>query len=47
MHRPKNTERQEEKEDGSVEVKLERHLLIEFSPIKGIGDNFGAIAIVV
>ena len=39
-------ERQEEKASGSVQIKLRRHLLVEFRLIKGIGDNFGAIAIV-
>ena len=30
MHRPENIERQEEKENGNVEIKLKRHLVIEF-----------------
>ena len=47
MRRPENIERQEEKESGSVEIKLKRHLVIEFRLIKGIEDSFGAIAIAV
>ena len=47
MHRPENIERQEEKESGSVEIKLNRHLVIESRLIKGVGGNFGVIAIVV
>ena len=47
MHRPENIERQEEKERDSVEIKLKRHSVIEFRPIKGIGDNFGVSMIVV
>ena len=32
---------------GGVEIKLRGNLVTEFSPMKGIGDNFGVIAIVV
>ena len=45
MHQPENIEGQVEKESGSVEIKLKRHLLVEFRLIKGV--DFGAIAIVV
>ena len=47
MHRPENIERQEEKESGSVEIKLKRYLVIEFQLMKDIGEYFGVIAIVV
>ena len=47
MHRLENIERQEEEESGSVEKKLEHHLVIEFGLKKSIGENFRAIAIVV
>ena len=47
MPRPEHIERQEEKESGSVEIKLKRHLVIEIRPIKGIRDKFGVIVIVV
>ena len=47
MHRAENIERQEEKESGSVEIRLKRHLVIEFLLIKGIGDTLGVITIVV
>ena len=47
MHRLENIERQEEKESGSVGIKLYRHLVMEFGLKKGIGDSFMAIAIVV
>ena len=40
-------ERQEEKDGDSVYIKLKRHLVIGFRLIKGIGDNFRAIAVVV
>ena len=46
-HRPKNVEKQEERESDSVKIKLKCHLVIEFSLIKSIGDNFRVIAIVV
>ena len=45
MLRPENIERQEEKERGSVEIKLKRHLAIEIRLIKGIEDKFRAIVI--
>ena len=35
MHRHENIERQEEKKCGSVDMKLKRHLVIEFSLIQG------------
>ena len=44
-HCLENTERQEEKENGSVKIKLERHLVVEFGLKKSIGGNFTAIAI--
>ena len=46
MHSPENIERQEEKESGSVWKKLKHHLVIEFRLIKGIGDNYRDIEIV-
>ena len=36
-----------QKERGSVEIKLKRHLVIEFRLIKGMGDNFSVITIIV
>ena len=45
MNRPENIERQQEKESGSVGIKLKRHLVIECRLIKCIGDNFWVIAI--
>ena len=39
--------RQEEKESGSVEIKLKHHLVIEFGLKRGVGDSFRAIAILV
>ena len=47
MHRLENIERQEEKESGSVGIKLYRHFVIELGLRKGIGDSFMAILIVV
>ena len=47
MHHPDNTGRQEEKESGSVEIKVQRHLVIDVRLISGIGDNSRVIAIVV
>ena len=47
MHRSENIERQEEKESGVVEIKLNRHLMIELHLIKGNGDNFWVFAVVV
>ena len=47
MHRPENIERQEDKESGNVEMKLKRHLAIDFFLKKSIGDNFRVIVIVV
>ena len=47
MRRSENIESQEEKESGSVKIKLKRHLLIKFLQLKGMGDNFMVIAIVV
>ena len=47
MRLPENIERQEERENGNVEIKLKRHLVIEFRLIKCIKDSFGAIVIVV
>ena len=41
MHSPENIARMEEKENGSVEIKLKRHLFIYLSMIKGIGDSEG------
>ena len=35
MHHPENIERQEEKENGSVKIKSETHLVLEFCLIKG------------
>ena len=45
--RLENTERQEKKENGSVDIKLKGNFLIEFGLKKSIGDNFRVIAIVV
>ena len=45
MHRLENNERLEERESGSVETKLERHLVIEFSLKTYIRDNFRAVVI--
>ena len=39
--------RQGEKESGSVEIKLKRHLVVKVHFIKGIGENCRVIAIVV
>ena len=47
IHRLENIETQEEKESGSVEIKMKRDLVIDFRLIKSIGGNFGVIAIVV
>ena len=47
MNRLGNIERQEEKDSGSVKIKLERLLVIEFGLKKSIGGNFRAIAITV
>ena len=47
MRRPENIERQEERESGSVDIKFKCHLVIEFRLITGLGDYFGAIAIIV
>ena len=47
MHRLEDIERQEEKESGSVETKLERRLEIEFGLKKSTGGNFRVITIVV
>ena len=44
---PENIEIQEEKESGSVETKLNCHLVIESRLIKRIGGNYGVMAIVV
>ena len=41
MQRIENIERQEEKEDGSVEIKLERRSVIEFGLKKSTGDILG------
>ena len=46
MPRPESIEGREEKKTGSGEIKLKRHLLIEFRLIKDIGGNVGAIAMV-
>ena len=46
MCRPENIGRREEKESDNVEVKVMRHVVIEFGLIKGDGDNFSVIAIV-
>ena len=40
MHRLENIERQEEKENDSVEINLKSHLVIEFGQKETIGDNF-------
>ena len=40
-------DRQEEKECGSVEIKLKRHLVIGFRLKKSIRDDFGVITIFV
>ena len=47
MHRPVNIEKHKEKEIGSIQIKLKRHLLIKFRLIEGFGDRFGVIAIIV
>ena len=48
MHLRENIGTQEEKESGSVEIKLKRHLVLELRHIKGFGDTyFRTIAIVV
>ena len=47
MHRSENIERRGEKESGSVQIKLERYLVIEFGLKTDIGDNFRAIVIAV
>ena len=47
MRRPENIEKQEEMASGSMEVKLKCDLVIEFRLTKGIGGNFGVIAIIV
>ena len=41
MHHLVNIENKDEKERGSVEIKLRRHLAIEFRLINGIRYNFG------
>ena len=45
MHRLENIEGREEKESYSVEIKVERHLVIEFGLKKSIGENFKVITI--
>ena len=45
MPRPEDIERLEEKESGSVEIKLKHHLVIELYLKKSIGDSFRVIAI--
>ena len=45
MFRLENIKRQQEKERGSVEIKLKFHLVIEIRQIKGIGDKFRVIVI--
>ena len=47
MHCPENIERQEEKGSGNVDIKLKRHLVIEYRLIKGTGDKCEVIATVV
>ena len=47
MHRLENIERREEKGSGSVETKLERHLVIEFGLKTDIGDNLRVIVNVI
>ena len=47
IYRPENIEGQKEKESGSVEIRLKRHLVIESPPIKGIGDSLVVITIAV
>ena len=47
MHRPVNIEKHKEKEIGSIQIKLKRHLLIKFRLIEGFGGRFGVIAIIV
>ena len=47
VRRPENIEGQEEREIGSVEIKLKRHLVIEVRLIKAIGYKFRVIATVV
>ena len=47
MRGPENIERRKEKECDGVEIRLKRHLVMEFRLIMGIGDNFRVIAIVV
>ena len=40
-----NIERREEKESGSVEIKLQRYLVIEFGLNNGMGDNFSCVTV--
>ena len=47
MHRLENIERREEKESGSVETKLERHLVKELGLKTDIRDNFRVVVIAV
>ena len=46
MHIPENIERWEEKEIDSGKIKLKSRLVIEFRPLYSVGNDFGAIAIV-
>ena len=41
MNRPENIETQGGKDSGSVEMKLKRHLVIEFRQIRDIGSILG------
>ena len=43
MHRPENIERQEEKESDRVDIKLKRHLVIEFLVIKDTEKIWGSL----
>ena len=47
VHRPENIEREKEKENGCMEIKLKSHLVTEFHLIKGFRDNSRVISIVV
>ena len=44
---PENIETAGSKESCNMEIKLKRHLAMKFRLIKGFGDNFKAVAIVV
>ena len=46
VYRPENIKGQEEKESGSVEIKLKRHSVMKFHLMKAFEDNLKVIAIV-